>query len=148
MRNLLPAFLRHNFSRLTKTECLLLEANIFIQISAEYLETLKNQYRNYVKLLKNESDKEGKVVEVNFLRFVVNDILSTNEYTLEGIANVTHIPLDIILEIASGLNTNPSLMLAAKIIQLHSDVRRELYSDLFKKIIDNTMQENLVDASA
>jgi hypothetical protein len=44
-------------------------------------------------------------------------------------------PIDAIIEVASGINVNPSLVLSAKIIRLHSDVRKELYSALIRKII-------------
>jgi len=136
--DLLSYLLQDNFHKLSKVECVFLEANLFVRISDEFSEIFRNQYRNYLKLLKSEPNKEDEVIEINFLRFLVNDIVSTNEYTLEGIANFIRMPLDVILEIASGINTNPSLMLAARIIKLHSDVRRELYNDLIKKVMEES----------
>lgn len=137
-RELLSCFLRDDFQKLSKAESILLEANIFVRVSDEFYGIFGDQYRSYLKLLKGESNKEIEVIEVNFLRLLVSDILSTNEYTLEGIANVVRLPVDVILELVSGLNTNPSLVLAAKIIRLHGDVRRDLYNELIKKIMQSS----------
>src|SRR5579872_5601585 len=136
-RELLSYLFQDNFCKLSKAESLLLEGVMFVRVLDKLLEIFKNEYRSYQKLLKSESNnKEDERMEVNFLRNLINDILSTNEYTLEGIANVIRMPIDAVLEIASGINTNPSLMLAAKIIKLHSDVRRDFYGILIRKVVD------------
>jgi len=135
-RDLLSCLFQDNFRKLSKAESILLEAVIFVRVVDVFLEIFENRYNAYQKLLKNELSKEDEIMEVNFLRNLVNDILSTNDYTLEGIANVIRMPLDVVLEIVTGINTNPSLMLAARIIKLHSDVRRDFYEALIRKMID------------
>lgn len=132
---LLSWFFREDYRKLSRAESILLEGVILVNVMEELLALFKDRDQEYRKLLKNEFYKEDETMDVNFLRHVVNDIVSTNEYTLEGIAHVIRMPLDAVLEIVTGLNTNPSLMLAAKIIKLHSDVRREFYKALMRKIV-------------
>ena len=76
------------------------------------------------------------MLEENFIRLVLNDILSTNEYTLEGIANYVDTHEDVIHEVISGRNSNPSAMLLRRAIELHRLVRNELYSAFMKKIAE------------
>lgn len=135
-RELLSYLFQDNFRKLSKAESILLEGIIFVRVVDAFLEIFESRYKAYQKLLKSEFIKEDEIMEVNFLRNLVNDILSTNEYTLEGIANVIRMPLDVVLEIVAGINTNPSLMLAARIMKLHSDVRRDFYEALIKKMVD------------
>lgn len=117
---------------------------MFVRVLEEISEIFTNDYRAFQKLLKNEMNIEEKVMEVNFLRNLINDILSTDEYTLEGVANFIRMPIDIVLEIVSGINTNPSWMLVSRIIKLHSNVRRDVYRTIIKKIVS---EESLEKAS-
>jgi len=43
-------------------------------------------------------EKEKSMIESNFIRCIINDILSTEEYTLPGIAYYTDTPEEIIIE--------------------------------------------------
>jgi hypothetical protein len=73
-------------------------------------------------------------MEDNFARCLVNDILLTEEYTLQGIAYYTQTPEEVIVEVAMGQNTRPSAILLRRIIELHRMVRSELYREMMKKI--------------
>jgi hypothetical protein len=99
----------------------------------------RNQNSNYFKLMKFETKMECVMLEENFIRFVVNDILSTEDYSLTGIANYTNIPSDVIFEIAIGRNTNPSYFFVRKIMELHRSVRFDLYKEIIKKILDEKL---------
>lgn len=129
----LSPILKNNFYKLSKSENTLLENYLLACLSHHLCDSQKDQYGSYLKLLRNQPHQENDMTEANFLRFLVNDILSTNEYTLDGIANTIRIPLDPILEIVSGINTNPSVTLASKLIKLHSSVRRDLYKKITEK---------------
>jgi hypothetical protein len=78
---------------------------------------------------------EIAMFEANFIRCIINDILSTEEYTLSGIAYYTETPEEIVYDIAIGHNTSPSANLLRKIIELHRSVRRDLYRSIVEKII-------------
>ena len=78
---------------------------------------------------------ENIMLEECLIKYIINDILSTEEYSLSGIAYYTNSPEDVIYEIAMGNNTNPSLFLSKKIIELHRSVRPYLYHELIKKVV-------------
>lgn len=120
--------------KLSKEENLLLEAELFYQICDELKKMVSAQFREYSQLLKFDSEMEEVMIEANFMRCIVNDILMSEAYTLSGIAYYTRMPEDIIYEVAAGCNTSPSLYLSRKIIEIHRNVRPELYREIMKKI--------------
>ncbi|TAK76025.1 MAG: hypothetical protein EPO11_04755 [Gammaproteobacteria bacterium] len=120
----------HKFS---KEELILLEAELFFCLCDELEQLFKIQYKNYFQLLKLKDEREEAMIGPSLLRCIIKDILSTEEYTLSGIALYTHTSEEVIYEIANGLNANPSLALARKIIELHRAVRSELYRSILKK---------------
>ena len=73
--------------------------------------------------------------DTDFLNFVIEDILLTEEYSLAGIANYTHVPEDVIRDLVSGINKTPSSFVWRKLVELHSTIRRDLYRDLINKIM-------------
>ena len=73
-------------------------------------------------------------MEANFLRYIIHDLLSIEAYSLQGIACYANVPEEMIYEVASGCNANPSLMLSRKIIDLHRQVRGDWYEDIVKRI--------------
>ena len=119
---------------LSKEENTLLEAELFSQLCDELKKIFKLQFKEYFQLMKFNIEKEDAMIEANFIRCVINDILSTENYTLSGIAFYTQTPEDIIYEVAMGSNTSPSLLLSRKIIEIHKTVRQDLYRELLHKI--------------
>ena len=73
------------------------------------------------------------MLESNFTRLIINDILSTEDYNLQGISMYTNTHIDVIREIVAG-RTAPSISLFKRIIDLHWSVRRGLYDGIIKKI--------------
>jgi hypothetical protein len=122
---------------LPKKEKILLEAYLFIHLHHELRTIFSKRYRKYLQIIKFDTEKEDAMLDANFLLYLINDILSTEEYSLTGIAHYTRIPEEIIFDVISGLNKNPSSTLWRKVIELHSTVRRDLYQELIKKILAN-----------
>ncbi|HSW94069.1 MAG TPA: hypothetical protein VLJ15_06940 [Gammaproteobacteria bacterium] len=122
-------------TKFTREEKFIIEMELFTRICEVLGEEFKTGYQNYFRLLKCDAEMENAVMEANFLRCLINDILSTEEYTLSGIARYTQTPEDVVYELATGLNTNPSAIFLRKIIELHRFVRRELYSMIIEKIM-------------
>jgi hypothetical protein len=116
-------------------EIFILEAEFFICLYEELKDIFRAQYKNYFKLMRFNTEKEDAMLEANFLRFVINDILVSEEYSLEGIAYYTQIPEDVICDVVAGNNSAPSLQLTKKIIDLHRSVRPTLYRETMKKIV-------------
>lgn len=123
-----------NHRKFSRQENLILEAELFVRLYDELKNFFKSQYKDYFHLMKFNTEMEEAMLEVNFIRCVINDILATEEYSLSGIANYTQMPEDAIYDVAIGKNLNPSLILSRKIIELHRTIRRDLYHGIIKKI--------------
>lgn len=120
---------------LSKKEKILLEAYLFVRLYHELREIFSQRYKKYLQIIKFDTKKEDAMLDANFLLYLINDILSTEEYSLAGIANSIRMPEDIIYDVVSGINKTPSSTLWRKVIELHSTVRRDLYRELIKKIL-------------
>ncbi len=124
-------------SGLTEEQSLLLEAEIFIRVWEELREIFRKQYREYFRLMKFTIEMENKMLESKFVRLIIQDILATGEYSLEGIAHYTDSHEEVIEEVMIGRNASPSAALLRKLIDLHRSVRHELYKEITKKITEN-----------
>ncbi len=128
-----------NYRRLPKEEYLLLEAEIFICICEGLKEFFREKYKGYFHLMKFNLEKENAMLENDFARLITNDILSTEEYNLKGIARYSDTPEDVIQEVIDGRNIRPSATFLWRIIELHRSVRRELYDAIIRKIINSNL---------
>ena len=95
-------------SMLTKEENILLEVAFFTRICEELKEIFRKQHRDYFHLMKFTIEKENMMLEAKFIQLIIKDILSTEEYTLAGIAHYTDTYEDVVQEVLIGRNTNPS----------------------------------------
>jgi hypothetical protein len=127
-------------SKLTKEEYLIIEVELFVHVYEELKEHFKEKFKEYFRSIKYREETENAMIEANFVRCVINDILLTGEYTLEGIAYYTQTPGDVLYELAMGSNTSPSAVLLRKLVELHKSVRRELYDLIMKKISAKIMR--------
>lgn len=96
-----------NPSKLSKDENLLLEVDLYLRICDELNEMFRQEYKDYFYFLKFTLSMEKTMLEDNFIRLIMRDILATGEYNLQGIARYIDTPDDIVHELASGLNTKP-----------------------------------------
>lgn len=119
-------------SDISPIEKILLEAKIIINIYRELSTIFKSRYENYQKLIKSQ---EEYMLNVNFMKEIINDIISSEEYSLTGIANYTSSPEEVLSDIAAGINTNPTFVLSMKIFELHATVRPDLYNRVMRKVV-------------
>ena len=124
--DLLSNVLHFYFDKLPRKEKLLLEAIFFAFL-----------YQELATHYKNESNQTREVSMINdpVICNLVNDLLINNDYSIQGLADYTGYPEDVIYDLAAGMNTNPTILLSTKIIQLHAIARRDLYNTLLKKVI-------------
>lgn len=115
-------------------ELLIMEAELFSLLYQELKRIFKNKYNDYFRLIKVSIETEENMFEDSFVRYVIEDILSTEEYTLQGIAYYTRIPEEVIYEVAIGYNTSPSVKFLRKILELHRSIRKDLYDGIMKKM--------------
>jgi len=123
-----------NPHKLSSEENLMLEIELYTKICEKLKNFFRDQYKNYFRLIKCTVEVEDAMMEARFARCVINDILSTEEYTLPGIACYTQTPEEVVYEVAMRLNTNPTATFLRKIIELHRSIRQELYREMIKKI--------------
>lgn len=124
----------------SKHENLIIEAELFVRICDVLREGFKEDYKNYFYLLKFTVEMENMMLDSNFLRLIIKDILSTEEYTIQGIANYTSTHEDVIYDIIAGQINSPSTSFLRGTIELHRMVRPELYASLTKKIVENYLR--------
>ena len=128
--------------KLSREEFLILEAELFYSVCEELKEIFRMQYKEYFRLTKLTKEMENIMLEHHFLRFIINDTLSTKEYSVEGFAYYIDTHADVVNEIISGNNVNPSAMLLRRAIGLHRSVRGELYQAIIQKIIKKYLVAN------
>ena len=131
-----PFFLYFGFgnNELSRMEFIFLEAKLFVMIYGELKEMMRKNMKNYFQLMNFSITEEDHMLETNFIRAIINDILLTQEYNVSGVALYTNTPEDVIYDLASGRNSNPTLLISQKIINLHRSVRPILYEDIMNKI--------------
>lgn len=125
-----------NLKNLSREEFIVLEAELFIRLCEELKEFFKIQYKDYFFLMKFNKEKENRMIENNLARYIARDLLSTKEYDLAGIAYYADTPEEVIQEVMDGRNIRPSATLLYRIIELHRSIRRDLYDEIIKKIVD------------
>lgn len=129
----LVCHLLHRYDiKLRLAEKILLEVKLMTRLCHELTEIFKSRYKEYQKLIKFNHEENMKGIK--FIQEVLRDILATKEYTLAGIAAYTHIPEDVLYDVAAGVNLNPTFESCRKILELHISVRRDLYDEIMRKI--------------
>jgi hypothetical protein len=86
--------------------------------------------------------EESLAMDNQILQLILNGIIETGEYTLEGIARYTRIPFDIIYDVACGINIPISMTTWTKIASLYTQVRPDIATILFKKIVETQKKNN------
>lgn len=125
----------------TRTERSFLEAGLFFSIRTELKELFREAHQEYFSTMNFTYEDENNMLDANFVRFIINDILVSNEYNLAGIARYSGIHTDILNELVTGLNDNPSAHILHRLIEIHHSVRRELYIKIMKRIVAKYMEQ-------
>jgi hypothetical protein len=79
---------------------------------------------------------ECYAVDSKIIQLLIQGIVETGEYTLEGIAYATRIPFDVIFDAACGNNNQFSMTPWVRIINLYTQVKPDVAQLLFKKLIE------------
>ncbi|TAK71992.1 MAG: hypothetical protein EPO11_10690 [Gammaproteobacteria bacterium] len=75
------------------------------------------------------------VIDGCLIKQLVHEIVQTGKFSLESIAFYVNVPVDIIVDISVGINTDPSLSLAGKIIDLYISAKKSYYQTLIKRLM-------------
>lgn len=93
-------------------------------------------FRQQIQLVENLYIEESYEMDSQIIQFFLKQIVETEEYTLEGIAYYTRIPLDVIYDAAAGLHNQLSVTLWARVIELFMQVYPEVARILIDKLLE------------
>jgi len=91
--------------------------------------------------------REGYAVDSKILQLVIQEMVTTGEYTLEGIAYYTQIPLDVVLDAACGINKQLAITPWLRIVKLYIQMKPEILSTLTNRLatlLTNNNQAKIV----
>jgi hypothetical protein len=125
---------RIDTAKLSKVEIILIEAELLLRLYSWLKEFFRDKLKNFFILKRFTIEMENNMLDHEFISNIINDILITQQYTIEGIASYTQSHEEVIIDILTGKNSDPSFYLARKLIDLHRSVRPKLYTEIFKNI--------------
>ncbi|HTM63577.1 MAG TPA: hypothetical protein VL360_03650 [Gammaproteobacteria bacterium] len=118
--------------KLSREENLLIEVILICGICDELKEIY--QIKVPVNGVKKIIMEDKNMMHGNVINLILQDLIKSNDYTIEGVASYSNVPEDVIYDIAIGSNTNPTLEVSRKIIELHKSARVDLYQKVMQKI--------------
>lgn len=121
-------------SQFSIQENFMIEAIFFERIRRELKEFFIGKHKENWWIAKATLRKENEMIETSIIRWVVEDVLATEQYDLQGIACYTGIPEEDLQELYIGRMMNPSVFLFRRVIELHKSVRPTLYQEIIKKL--------------
>ena len=101
-----------------------------------FYDLFKNKLNEDVKL------KECYTMDNKIIQYIIKDILDTGNYTLEGIANYTHIPFDVVYDAACGFNNQISITSWVRIINLYLQVKPNIEILLSQKLLEFNLRKS------
>jgi hypothetical protein len=75
-------------------------------------------------------------MDSKIIQILIQGIIETEEYTLEGIAYHTGIPFDVLYEAACGISNQFSITPWARIVDLYLQVKPDIANVLINKLIE------------
>ena len=126
-----------------KNERRILKAFLLGQIHQLFCKLFQN------KILRDNNDPfmECYIMDSKIIQFLIQGIIETGEYTLEGIAIYTHIPFDIIYDAACGINKQFSITPWVKVVDLYMQVKPDITKILIDKLLE-MKEKNLISISS
>ena len=83
---------------------------------------------------KNNTPLESYVMDNKIFQLLVQGIVETEQYTLEGIAFYTNIPFDVIYDAACGITNHLSVTAWSKVVDLYLQVKPDVARVLFDRL--------------
>lgn len=93
-------------------------------------------FQQEIYLNKNQPALECYEMDKKIIQIIIKAILNTEEYTPEGIAYHTRIPLDVINEAASGINNQLSITPWVRVIALFMQSNPDIGKLLIEKLLE------------
>lgn len=125
--NLLESVFKVRNRDISEKERILLEMIFLKYLYSELMQTFAPKVPKW----------DGNMLGDSVIKFLINDLLLSEEYSLKGLAEYTSYCEDVIYDVALGVNRQPTLEFSAKIVELHFLARRDLYTPIINKAIKN-----------
>lgn len=93
-------------------------------------------FKNKMQCNQNNSSMECYTMDSKIIQLLIQGIIETGEYTLEGISYRTRIPFDVIFDAACGISNQFSITPWVRIVDLYIQVNPEIAQALFDKLIE------------
>lgn len=84
----------------------------------------------------NINTLESYAMDSKIIQLLIQGIVETGEYTLEGIAYHTRIPFDIVYDAACGINNHFSITPWTKVVDLYMKVRPDIAQVLLDRLLE------------
>ncbi|OGT36243.1 MAG: hypothetical protein A3F11_06800 [Gammaproteobacteria bacterium RIFCSPHIGHO2_12_FULL_37_14] len=115
-----------------KNERKILKAFLLGRLHRLFCELLQNK----MQCNQNNSSMECYAMDSKIIQLLIQGIVETGEYTLEGIAFYTRIPFDVIYDAACGINNQFSITLWARVVDLYTQVKPDVAQVLIDKLLE------------
>lgn len=114
-----------------KNERKILKAFLLYRLHKLFSELFQNKMQCH-----QNSSMECYTMDSKIIQLLIQGIVETGEYTLEGIAFYTRIPFDIIYDAACGINNQFSITPWARVVDLYIQVKPDITQVLIKKLLE------------
>ncbi len=99
-------------------------------------------FQNQLSEKKNFLMEEYYTMDSKIIRFLINNLVATGEYTMEGVAYYTRIPFDVIYEAACGITNEFSINFWVKIVDLFMKAHPKIEEILIDKLIEEKTKKS------
>ncbi len=93
-------------------------------------------FNNELQCDQSNDSEEYYEMDSKIIQLLIQGIIETDEYTLEGISIHTRIPFDVIYDAACGLNSQFSITPWARLVDLYMQVKPDIARLLINKLIE------------
>ncbi|GEM_PF-1061316 len=93
-------------------------------------------FQNKMQCNLNNLSMECYAMDSKIIQLLIQGIVESEEYTLEGIALYTHIPFDVIYDAACGIKNQFSITPWAKVVDLYMQVNPDVAQVLIDQLLE------------
>jgi hypothetical protein len=93
-------------------------------------------FQQKINLTQHNSLQESYTMDSRMIQLLIEGIIETGEYTIEGIAYHTRVPLDVIYDAASGISNHFSITPWARVADLYMQVKPEVTQMLIDRLLE------------
>lgn len=93
-------------------------------------------FQNKMQFIENNYLMECYAMDSKIIQLIIQNIIESGKYTLEGIAFYTRIPFDVIYDAACGISNESSITLWVRVVDLFIQVNPDVAQILIDKLLE------------